>query len=91
MLLHKDHPATHLTSGQSIKINFAKLMRASQTRPYVAVSDFERKQLKLLRNELQAAFGTQIASRTKPRIPLANLQQQWDLTAGHAEEVSSKL
>jgi len=59
---------------------FAAVQRASQTWQRVAITDFERKQLITLREELNAQFDGK-ASPGKPRIPLTNSQHFEDLTA----------
>lgn len=45
-----------------MKLMFAALMRASQTWRGVVFTDFERKQLESLRDELRNIFATSIAS-----------------------------
>lgn len=49
-----------------MKLMFAALMRASQTWRGVIFTDFERKQLESLRDELRADFSASTASPVKP-------------------------
>ena len=49
-----------------MKLMFAALMRASQTWRGVTITDFERRQLQTLHDELEIEFSTQTAALIKP-------------------------